>query len=131
MAATRTQYRLVQAIPLIPAGLGFCASWFFHDTPRWLVSRDRSADGLEVLRRLRGPRAAAVLVQAEFQQIKDEVHATAQAREGMSTFTLAKELVTVPSYRERFLLALAIQLVAQWSGGNGITYYVPQVSYVR
>lgn len=39
-----------------------------------------------------------------------------------------KEIATNTSYRKRFLLGAAMQTVAQWSGGNGITYYIPDVS---
>lgn len=44
-----------------------------------------------------------------------------------SNWAIAKEIWTEPSYRKRFLLATAMQTVAQWSGGNGITYYIPQI----
>ncbi|CAG9949471.1 unnamed protein product [Clonostachys rosea f. rosea IK726] len=36
----RMQYRLVQAIPLIPVGLALVGSFFLSDTPRWLASKD-------------------------------------------------------------------------------------------
>ena len=53
MAATRTQYRLVQAIPLIPTGIAFIFSWWMDDTPRWLASQDRYDEALLALARLR------------------------------------------------------------------------------
>ena len=36
----------------------------------------------------------------------------------------------IPTYRRRFVLAVAMQTIAQWSGGNGITYYIPSVRLV-
>ncbi|KAL4919632.1 hypothetical protein BDW62DRAFT_209583 [Aspergillus aurantiobrunneus] len=41
-----------------------------------------------------------------------------------STWTIFKEIATCASYRKRFLLGVLMQTVAQWSGGNGITYYI-------
>lgn len=130
MAATRMQYRLVESIPLIPVGIAFCVSWFFKESPRWLVTRDRIPEAREVLARLRGLDVESPEVQAELQDIQEEIKTKAQILEGVSWVTIVKDIATTPSYRKRFLLALMVQTVAQWSGGNGITYYVPQVSNI-
>ncbi|KAH8812115.1 putative transporter [Xylogone sp. PMI_703] len=127
MAVTRTQYRLVESIPLIPVGIAFCLSWFFKESPRWLASRDRTAEALEVLTRLRGLDIDTPEVQNELLDIQDEIKVKAQDLQGVSWITIMKDIATTPSYRNRFMLALMVQTVAQWSGGNGITYYVPQI----
>ena len=54
MAATRTQYRLVQAIPLIPVGIVFILSFWCPETPRFLASKQRHDEAKQVLARLRG-----------------------------------------------------------------------------
>ncbi|KAJ0153630.1 Quinate permease [Colletotrichum tanaceti] len=127
LAATRTQYRLVIAIPLIPVGLAFVASFFLDDTPRWLASRDRGDEALAVLAKLRhadpGDRALAL----EYDEIHEQIRNRQQILADASTWSIVRDIATVPTYRTRFLLGAAMQTVAQWSGGNGITYYIPEI----
>jgi hypothetical protein len=127
MAATRTQYRLVQAIPLMPVGIAFIFSWWMDDTPRWLASQDRYDEALVALARLRGSDSSDATVQEEFEQIEAQRREKAADLAGTSVWTIVKEIATVPTNRSRFLLVMTMQTVAQWSGGNGITYYVPQI----
>jgi hypothetical protein len=127
MASTRTQYRLVQAIPLMPTGIAFIFSWWMDDTPRWLASQDRYDEALLALARLRGSDSSDVAVQEEFEQIEAQRREKAADLAGTSLIQIVKEIATVPTYRSRFLLVMTMQTVAQWTGGNGITYYIPEI----
>lgn len=138
LAATRMQYRLVQAIPLIPCGLAFIASFFLSDTPRWLASEDRTEEAMQALAKLRG-RGHEVAsssskeddesreVRLEYAEILNQCQTKEQQLKGSSFWAIAKDIASNPSYRERFFLGAIMQTIAQWSGGNGITYYIPQV----
>lgn len=130
MAATRTQYRLVQAIPLIPTGIAFGLSWLCPETPRFLVSKGRHQEGLAVLSRLRGKPVDDDSIVAEF----EEIDAQAREREDLaaiSHWAALKETQTNGNYRQRFWLLMTMQTIAQWTGGNGITYYVSSIFEVR
>lgn len=127
MPVTRAQYRLVIAVPLIPLGLAFLASFLISDTPRWLASKDRADEALSVLARLRNVSSDDNQLQIEYMVIQEQVRSQEKLLSETSNWGLAKEVWTKPSYRKRFLLATAMQTVAQWSGGNGITYYIPQI----
>lgn len=127
MAATRTQYRLVQAIPLIPVGIAFIFSFWMTDTPRWLASQDRYSEAIAALARLRGSDSSDVTVREEFEAIEAQRREKVADLAGTSLKNVIKEIATVPTYRSRFLLVMFMQTVAQWSGGNGITYYIPQI----
>lgn len=129
MEVGRAQYRLVQAIPLIPVGFALLCSLFLSDTPRWLASKDRDDEALASLTRLRGSDLDDPSVALEYRGIQEQVRMREQNLEDASTWTIIKEIATCPSYRKRFLLGVLMQTVAQWSGGNGITYYIPQVHY--
>ncbi|KAF8848901.1 general substrate transporter [Acephala macrosclerotiorum] len=126
MSVTATQYRLVQAIPLLPVGIAFIGSWFLSDTPRWLASKDRGDEALSVLARLRTQKEDHQLSN-EYQEIQEQIIAKQQTLAEVPIWTIIKEIATISTYRERFLLAIFMQTVAQWSGGNGITYYIPQI----
>ena len=128
MAATSAQYRLVQSIPLIPVGIAFICSFFLSDTPRWLASKDRGDEALEVLAHLRRSVKNDYRLSDEYEDIQEQIQVRQQSLSRVPIWTIIKEIATVSSYRERFLLGIIMQTVAQWSGGNGITYYIPQVS---
>jgi hypothetical protein len=127
MAATRTQYRIVQAVPLIPVGLAFIASFLLSDSPRWLASKDRPNEARSTLAKLRGLGINEPLIDHEFEDLQARMQSQHQDLKGISTRMIIKEIYAVPSYRSRFLLSVFMQTVAQWSGGNGITYYIVTV----
>jgi len=126
MAATRTQYRLVQAIPLIPAGITLVLSWFCPETPRYLASKQRHQEAKEVLARLRGKSIDDESVAAEFEEIDHQAKDRANLK-SISHWAALKESQINPNYRQRFWLLMAMQTIAQWTGGNGITYYISTI----
>ncbi|CAK7212652.1 hypothetical protein SCUCBS95973_001536 [Sporothrix curviconia] len=133
MAATREQYRIVQCISLIPVGIAFALSMFMSDTPRWLASKDRTEEAMAVLQRLRKTSSSssssknAQAVANEYEEIQEQVRRREQVLAGATTWDVAKEVLSTPRYRERFMLGAFVQVMAQWTGGNGITYYIPQI----
>lgn len=127
MAPGQEQYRVVLAIPLIPVGIALIASFFIQDTPRWLASKDRGEEALTVLARLRSAAISDPALKKEYNEIHEQIRDRKLALGNASPFAIAKEIATTSTYRKRFLLGAAMQTVAQWSGGNGITYYIPQI----
>ncbi|RJE25357.1 MFS quinate transporter [Aspergillus sclerotialis] len=127
MKESSAQYRLVQGIPLIPVGFAFVCSFFLSDTPRWLASKDRDDEAFAVLARLRSSPDRDTSLSREYYEIQEQVRTREQSLGDASTLTIVKEIATSTSYRKRFLLSVLMQIVAQWSGGNGITYYIPQI----
>ncbi|CZR69258.1 probable transporter (major facilitator superfamily) [Phialocephala subalpina] len=127
MQAHAAQYRLVQSIPLIPVGIAFICSFFLSDTPRWLASKDRGDEALKVLAQLRRSVKNDYHLSDEHEQIQEHIRTRQQSLAGASICTIIKEIATISTYRKRFLLGVTMQTVAQWSGGNGITYYIPQI----
>ncbi|KAK3116993.1 hypothetical protein LTR53_002075 [Teratosphaeriaceae sp. CCFEE 6253] len=122
MVSSPTQYRLVQAIPLIPVGIAFMCSFFLTDTPQ-----DRFEEPLAALARLRGSNSADPAVAEEFAQIEAQRRSKAADLANVGILTVFREILTVPTYRKRFALVMLMQTIAQWTGGNGITYYIPQI----
>lgn len=124
---TREQYRVVLGVPLIPGGIALIFSCFIKDTPRWLASKGRNEEALWALSRLRKAPIDDAAVREEYAQIIEQVRDAKQRLSDTSTWTIVKEVATISSYRNRFLLGLAMQTIAQWTGGNGITYYIPMI----
>ncbi|KAJ5388454.1 hypothetical protein N7509_010995 [Penicillium cosmopolitanum] len=126
MPATRTQYRLVQAIPLIPTGIAFFLSWLCPESPRYLASKQRHEEAKEVLARLRGKSVDDKSVVDEFEEIDSQARERADLK-SISHWNAFKESQTNPNYRQRFWLLMTMHTIAQWTGGNGITYYVTTI----
>ncbi|KAF2090389.1 general substrate transporter [Saccharata proteae CBS 121410] len=129
MAATRMQYRLVQAVPLIPTGIAFLVSFALRDTPRWLISKDRCEAAKAELARLRGLDESDPDLLAEFDTIRSQSRIESESPNIAATpfWSITHEVFSTPTYRTRFLLVLTMHTVAQWSGGNGITYYITNI----
>ncbi|KAL4934517.1 putative MFS quinate transporter [Aspergillus undulatus] len=127
MSATRTQYRLVQSIPLIPVGLAFLASFTLPETPRYLISQQRLEEGLSVLARLRGKDISSPELIDEFDLITTQTRLRADTLSSTSNWTAFKETQLNLNYRQRFWLLMSMQTISQWTGGNGITYYVSTI----
>ncbi|KAJ5535299.1 hypothetical protein N7527_001553 [Penicillium freii] len=127
MAITRTQYRLVQAVPLIPVGIAYGLSYLCPETPRYLVSKQLHQEGLETLARLRGKAIDDPEITQEFAIIDARERERATDLASVSHWTIFKETQTNPNYRQRFWLLIAMQTIAQWTGGNGVTYYVTTI----
>ncbi|OJJ45730.1 hypothetical protein ASPZODRAFT_159978 [Penicilliopsis zonata CBS 506.65] len=127
MSATRAQYRLVQAFPLIPVCVCFLFSFLLPETPRYLVSQNRHDEGRAVLARLRGQDPLDPSVEAEFAEIDAQARKQLADSASVSYWQAFKETQTNPNYRQRFWLVMALQTIAQWTGGNGITYYISTI----
>lgn len=121
------QYRVVQAIPLIPVGIAFCLSFLLTETPRWLASQDRHQEATSALARLRRRELEDPALHEELNDIELQVRAKKADLAHASFAQIAKELVTLRTYRIRYLLVITMHVVAQWTGGNAITYYVSTI----
>lgn len=118
MAVSRAQWQIVQAVPLIPVGFAFLSSFVIPESPRWLATRGRHEECIASLARLRGlPRDDAILL-AEHDRVRMEAEALLEMK-GASMMETAKECLTSPNLRNRYLLAVAMHTIAQWTGGNG------------
>jgi hypothetical protein len=85
---------------------------------------------LDALARLRGKPQNDPDVVAEFETIDSQVRERSADLASVSHWAILKETQTNPNYRQRFWLIIAMQTIGQWTGGNGITYYVTSIFQV-
>lgn len=107
--------------------MAFIASFFVPETPRYLISKQRHDEGRKVLARLRGKAVDDPAVEDEFRFIEAQVHEKSADLASISHWQMFKETQLNPNYRQRFWLLMTMQTVAQWTGGNGITYYISDI----
>jgi sugar porter (SP) family MFS transporter len=120
-AIDNLEWRLALLLQVIP-GLGLATFMcFLPKSPRWLCSKDRDEEAVEVLAKLNAASTSDAIVQEELKAIQEDVAATRAA--GSSSFG---ELFSSVIRRRTFITFL-MQLFQQWTGINVIMYYQTQI----
>ncbi|OBZ88450.1 High-affinity glucose transporter [Choanephora cucurbitarum] len=116
------QWRIPLGVQIAPAIVLFFGAMFLPYSPRWLVSKGRNAEALEVLARLHGngdqtdPR-----VVGEYEDIVAQIELERSVAVG-SYAELLK-----PKLRRRLVLGVLTQIFQQFTGINSIMYYAPTI----
>jgi len=90
---------------------------FLEESPRWLVSKDRTAEAARVLSRLEDETEDSSVVSARLQIIHNSIELDG---EGHSSNPFAR---TPNRHLNRTLIAIGVNILAQMSGINVITFY--------
>lgn len=97
------------------------------DTPRWLASKGRNPEAAAALSRLRKLDVDDRVLHKELSDIQAQVSSRAADLAQTNFLYSVRELLTYATYRKRFLLVIAFHVIAQWTGGNAITFYVSTI----
>lgn len=118
-------WRIPSILQASPSLLQLIFIWWVPESPRWLMSKDRSEEAFEVLVKYHaeGDRNSA-FVHAEFAEINAQLK-----MEMENSKSRWVELVQTPGNRKRVLIAICVGVFTQWSG-NGLTSYVSACSIV-
>ncbi|EMC98111.1 hypothetical protein BAUCODRAFT_22945 [Baudoinia panamericana UAMH 10762] len=116
-------WRIPSLLQIVPSMLQMTFIWFIPESPRWLVSRDRSDEAFEILVKYHaeGDRNSA-LVHAEFAEIQATVR-----HEMENSKRHWVELLQTPGNRKRVLIAACVGTFSQWSGNGLVSYYLAKV----
>ncbi|KAF2724066.1 hexose transporter [Polychaeton citri CBS 116435] len=110
-------WRFPIAFQAVFALIVLCVVPLTTESPRWLLSKDRHADARTVMARLLAEKEDSELVSAQLQVIQNSIYLDQQ---GHSKNPFAK---TPNRHLNRTLLAIGINVLAQMSGVNVITFY--------
>jgi len=116
-------WRLPSLFQIIPSLLQLTFIWFVPESPRWLISQDRSEEALEILVKYHAegnPNDPFVL--AEYKQIHDTIHMEMEAAK-----TSWIELLKTRANLHRLFIAACVGLFSQWSGNGLVSYYLAKV----
>lgn len=116
-------WRLPSLLQILPSMLQLTFIWFIPESPRWLISKDRSEEAFEILVKYHaeGDRDNAFVL-AEYAQIRDTIR---MEIEGFRTMWY-ELLLTAPN-RCRVFIAACVGLFSQWSGNGLVSYYLSKV----
>jgi len=112
-------FRIPWGIQIIPAVILFFGMFFLPRSPRWLASKDRWEEAIQVMAKLHGggdvnhPK-----VLAEYQEIEETLRF--EREEAISSY---RQLVE-PRMLKRVVLGMSIQMWSQLCGMNVMMYYV-------
>lgn len=119
---TTATFRIPWAVQIVPPLILFIALFFIPRSPRWLASKDRLDEAIEVLARLHGHGDVnSPIVQAEVAEIKEAIQ-LAQAEDNSrwaELFRLDNAL--------RILDGIFVHIWTQLSGNNAVLYYVTYI----
>jgi MFS transporter, SP family, major inositol transporter len=110
-------WRIMLVIAVLPAVALWLGMLRMPESPRWLASKERFAEALEVLRQVRSPQRA----EAEIAEVRE------LALEDNKTQTGGWSDLTVPWVRRLLLVGIGIGIIQQITGVNSIMYYGTQI----
>lgn len=114
-------------VQVIPPFFAVTLSFLVDESPRWLCLRGRSEEALSVLARLRGNPANTDFVAAEFDSILTPIQLEIAEHGKPTLMSVLRETFTVRSNLRRVQLTVVAYILAQMSGANSITNYLPTI----
>lgn len=112
---------IMQALPSI---VQLTALWMVPESPRWLMSKDKPEQALQILAKYHANGDTTdPLVQFQYQEIKQ----TIELETNSSRSTGWGELIATKGNRHRLLLIMTAGLFSQWSGNGLVSYYFKNV----
>jgi sugar porter (SP) family MFS transporter len=109
-------WRWMLGIETLPAVAYLLALSLVPESPRWLAMRGRDAEATEILGRVAGSRAVAVL-----REVKESI--AAEARLGQASW----RVLLHPSLRLVMAIGIVVGILQQITGINAVFFYAPMI----
>jgi len=94
-----------------------------RESPRWLASKDRTEEAIASLSYLRRLHREDERIRSEMAEIEAAIQEEREARANLGL----KEAFFGKGNFIRFVIAVVIFILQQWSGQNSVNYYAPQI----
>lgn len=122
------QFQIVWFSPCVFMALIVAVSFFVHESPRWLMLKDRQEEALEALTKFRNLPSDHPRIQQELDDIREDIRKSsdlfAQGHNTSNFMAIVKETFTVPENLRRVQQAMVLYAFPQLSGANAITSYL-------
>ncbi|KAJ4264199.1 hypothetical protein NW762_005393 [Fusarium torreyae] len=126
-SAKNLQYQVPWFVQTFAPFIGIVVSFFIVESPRWLAIRCRQDDALKALSTLRGLPVDDHFVLEEYSHIVHTVEDEGRQSGSNSFIVVMKETFFVRSNLRRVQLTVIAYILAQFSGANSVTNYLPTI----
>ncbi|CAK7237098.1 hypothetical protein SBRCBS47491_009861 [Sporothrix bragantina] len=112
-------WRSITLIQCVPSVIQICGIWWFPESPRYLISKDRMDKALQVLAKHHGGGdAQSPTVQFQYREIKELLH-------DRKTKTASyKDFFATKGNRWRLLIIVSLGIFSQYSGNAVFSNYI-------
>lgn len=114
--ANLESWRWMFLVGFFPAVILFIGMFFLPQTPRWLISKGRNEEGLNVLRKVEDPD----FVDESFNKMKEEMELNSKSKVRWNE-------IFKPWLRTALFIGIGIMFFQQFTGINTIIYYSPVI----
>ncbi|KAF6822323.1 lactose permease [Colletotrichum musicola] len=105
-------------------GVAMCFILFFPESPRWLISHDRTEEALAILAKYHGDGDVNnPIVQLQYHEIIEDNRLT----KNENPWWDMRELGNTRAARYRLFMVIAMAFIGQWSGNNVVSYFMPEM----
>ncbi|KAI0474541.1 general substrate transporter [Xylaria cf. heliscus] len=121
------QYQVPWFVQTFVPAICILLSLFAIESPRWLLLCNRRQDALKAIVELRGLPEDHPYVQEEWSQLSSHIEDENAQHKGKGYFSIIKETFVVRANLRRVQLIIVAYILAQFSGANSITNYLPTI----
>lgn len=126
-ASKHLQYQVPWFVQTFVPALAILSSFFIVESPRWLAISNRPSDALTALVKLRGLPEDHPYLQQEYTEILAQIHDEDKQFGNTGYLQIMKETFCVRANLRRVQLTIIAYILAQFSGANSITNYLPTI----
>lgn len=123
----KVMYIVPLAVQAIPAILLFSLMMISNESPRYLARKDKWEEARRVLTRVRNLPEGHAYLEEEITEISEQLNYERQLIGDATTWTLLKEMFTIPTNRKRAILSIFLMIWQQMTGTNAINTYAPTI----
>ncbi|KAF5253152.1 hypothetical protein FANTH_1983 [Fusarium anthophilum] len=119
-------WRIPSALQGLPSVIQLLFVWFVPESPRWLVSKGRNDEALQMLAKYHGEGDSSdAVVQFEYNEILETL--SAEASEHNNIVVFLKDLGSTPGNRRRMFIMVWAAICSQMSGNAFVSYYLSPI----
>ncbi|VUC36516.1 unnamed protein product [Clonostachys rosea] len=112
-------WRSITLIQAVPSIIQLCGIWWLPESPRWLMSRDRSEEALQMLTKYHGAGDVDnVTVQLQYREMKDAIQ---NRKEKNATYL---DFFKTRGNRWRLAIIISLGVISQYSGNALFSNYI-------
>ncbi|KAJ6031435.1 general substrate transporter [Penicillium herquei] len=121
------QYQIPWFAQTFAPAISIILSFFVIESPRWLLIDQKHDESLNALMQLRGLPSDAEIVANEFHSMSSQIEDRESGLGKVSSRQIIRDTFLIPSNLRRVQLTIIVYILAQMSGANAITNYLPTI----